>query len=229
MADGMAMVMADGNGNCNGQRWWRRQWPTARATATVMADGHATEMAVVMVDSDRNGNDWWQQQRQWAIAMATTTATATESATATEMAMAMAMAAAMVRATITKEGLLFHVAAKCIAFGGATPCLHPHGHKGKCMHHGGDTAKIVCSPSRGRVPDSSPWIVFLFIFYKYCSVYWTTLCLPPRIIQALKYPVSRLTLYLLHSSKNTVSLLTIYPGSYCTFCQGKPRQGLQWL
>jgi hypothetical protein len=48
-----------------------------------------------------------------------------------------------------------------------------------------------------------------------------------RIIQALKNPVSPLMLYLLHSSKNPVSLLTIYPGSYCTYCQGKPGQGLQ--
>ena len=48
-----------------------------------------------------------------------------------------------------------------------------------------------------------------------------------RIIQVLKNPVSPLMLYLLHSSKNPVSLLTIYPGSYCTFCQGKPGQGLQ--
>ncbi len=39
------------------------------------------------------------------------------------------------------------------------------------LRHGGDAAKSVCSPSRGRVPDSSPWIVFLFIFYNYCSVY----------------------------------------------------------
>ncbi len=38
------------------------------------------------------------------------------------------------------------------------------------LHHGGDAAKIVCSRSRGRVPDSSPLIV-IFIFYKYCSVY----------------------------------------------------------
>jgi hypothetical protein len=51
----------------------------------------------------------------------------------------------------------------------------------------------------------------------------------PHIIQALKNPVSRLMLYLLHSSKNPVSLSTIYPGSYCTFCQGKLGQGLQWL
>ncbi len=39
------------------------------------------------------------------------------------------------------------------------------------LHHRGDTAKSVCSLSRGRVPDSSPWILFLFIIYNYCSVY----------------------------------------------------------
>ncbi len=33
------------------------------------------------------------------------------------------------------------------------------------LRHGGDTAKS------GRVPDSSPWILFLFIFYNLCSVY----------------------------------------------------------
>jgi hypothetical protein len=49
----------------------------------------------------------------------------------------------------------------------------------------------------------------------------------PRIIKALKNPVRSLTLYLLHSSKNPISLLMIYPGSYCTFCQGKPGQGMQ--
>ncbi len=32
------------------------------------------------------------------------------------------------------------------------------------LHHGDDTAKSVCSPSRGRVPDSSPWIVFCLFF-----------------------------------------------------------------
>jgi hypothetical protein len=92
------------------------------------------------------------------------TAMATESAMATEMATAMAMATATARATITKEWLPFHVAAMCSAFGVATPCLHPHGHKGKYMRHGGDTAKSVCSPSRGKVPDSSPWIDFCLFF-----------------------------------------------------------------
>ncbi len=39
------------------------------------------------------------------------------------------------------------------------------------LRHGGDTAKSVSSLSRGRVPDSLPWIVFLFIIYNYYSVY----------------------------------------------------------
>jgi hypothetical protein len=30
------------------------------------------------------------------------------------------------------------------------------------LRHGGDTAKSVSSLSRGRVPDSSPWILFCF-------------------------------------------------------------------
>ncbi len=32
------------------------------------------------------------------------------------------------------------------------------------LRHGGDTAKSVFSLSRGRVPDSSPWILF-FVYY----------------------------------------------------------------
>ncbi len=119
-----------------------------------------------MVDGNCNGNSWRQWQRQWAIATATAMAmaTATELVMAMEMALAMAMVTAMARATITKDELPLHVVAMCNAFGGATPCLHPHGHKWKCMCHGGDTAKSVCSPSRGRVPNSSPWIVFCLLF-----------------------------------------------------------------
>jgi hypothetical protein len=32
------------------------------------------------------------------------------------------------------------------------------------LHHGGDTAKSVSSLSRGKVPDSSPWILFCLLF-----------------------------------------------------------------
>ncbi len=137
----------------------------ARAAATVMADGNATEMAVAMVDGNRNGNGRRKQRRQWAIATATATVMATESATATEMAMAIAIATATVRATITKEGLLFHVAAMCSAFWRGNTLVPPPWTQRKVhspvLRHGGDTAKSICSPSRGRVPDCSPWIVFV--------------------------------------------------------------------
>ncbi len=134
-----------------------------------MADSNATETATVMVDGDHNGNG--QQQQGWVTAMAM----ATELAMATEMAMVIAMATAMARATMTKRGLLLHAPAMCSAVAGATPCLHPHGHKGKCIHQCcimGVTLLRVFAPFQGgRVPDSSPWILFLFIIYNYCSVY----------------------------------------------------------
>jgi hypothetical protein len=57
-----------------------------------------------------------------------------ESARRTETATAITMATAMVRVTMTKAGLPLHVPAGCSAMAGATPCLHPHGHKGKCIH-----------------------------------------------------------------------------------------------
>jgi hypothetical protein len=94
------------------------------------------------------------------------------------------------------------------------------------LRHGGDTAKSVPSLSRGRIPDSSPWILLCYHLQLLFSLLNNPLS-APCIIQVFKNPVSPLMLYLLHSSKNTISLLTIYPSSYCTFCQGKPGQGLQ--
>ncbi len=104
----------------------------ARALATAMADGGATEMVAAMVcGKHSSGPRQWQQW--WAIATAIATAMAMAMTTATEleteMAMVMAMEMAMARATTTKEGLPLHVAATCSAFGRSTPCLHPHGHK----------------------------------------------------------------------------------------------------
>jgi hypothetical protein len=83
-----------------------------------------------MVHFNRNGDGQWQQQWVTVMAMAMTT----ESAMATEMATAIAMAMAMARATMMKGGLPLHVLAMCSAVAGVTPCLHPHGHKGKCIH-----------------------------------------------------------------------------------------------
>jgi hypothetical protein len=232
MANGMVMVMADEDGNCNGRWWRRRQWPTARASVTAMADGNTTEMVAAMIDRGRNGNGWWQRRWWQAIAMATAMAMATESAMATEMAMAMAMATATAMVTIMKEGLPLHVAEMCSSFGGGTPCLYPHGHKGKCIHQRcimGVTLLRVFAPLQGgRFLTAHHGLFFVYFLQLLFSLLNNPL-FAPCIIQLFKNLVSQLTLYLLHSSKNPVSLLTIYPGSYCAFCQGKPGQGLQWL
>jgi hypothetical protein len=98
------------------------------ATAMAMADGNATETAAAIVDGDRNGNG--QQRRRWAMAMAMVM----ESATTKEMAMAIAMAMATERVTMMKAGLPLRVLAMCSTMAGTTPCLHPHGHNGKCIH-----------------------------------------------------------------------------------------------
>ncbi len=179
-----------------------------------MADGNATEMAATMVDGDRNGNGQRKRRRQWAIAAATATA----------------MATATARATITKKGLPLHVAEMCSAFGGATPCLHPHGHKGKCIHQCcvmGVTLLRMFAPHQGGEFLIAHHGLLLFFFLQLLFSLLNNPLFAPRIIQVLKNLVSPLTLYLLHSSKNPISLLMIYPGSYCTFCQGKPGQGLQ--
>ncbi len=148
----------------------------------------------------------------------------------TGMATAIAMATATARAPMTMGGLPLHVPEMCSAVAGATPCLHPHGHKGKCIHQlciMGVTLLKVFAPFQGG-GFLTAHHGFFFCFFFTTTVQFTeqpSVC--PRIIQALKNPVSPLMLYTLHSSKNPVSLLTIYPGSYCTFCQGKPGQGLQ--
>ncbi len=46
----------------------------------------------------------------------------------------LAMGMSTARGTMTKGGLPLHVLVICSAVAGATPCLHPHGHKGKCIH-----------------------------------------------------------------------------------------------
>ncbi len=177
-----------------------------------------------MVNSDCNGIGQWQ--RRWATAMAMVM----ESTTMTDMATAIAMAMAMARVRMMKAGLPLHVPAMCSAMAGVTPCLHPHGHKGKCIHQ-----RCVMEMTLLRVFPPFQGGGFLtanhgFFFVYYLQLLFSLLNNPlfaPHIIQVLKNPVSPLMLYLLHSSKNTVSLLTIYPSSYCTFCQGKPGQGLQ--
>jgi hypothetical protein len=51
------------------------------------------------------------------------------------------------------------------------------------LHHGGDIAKSVCSPSRGRVPDSSPCIVFVYFLQLLFSLLNNPLFTPPPLFR----------------------------------------------
>jgi hypothetical protein len=118
----------------------------AMAMAMAMADGDATETVAALVNGNCNGNG--QRRQQWATAMAMVK----ELVTTMEMAMAIAMVTAMARVMMTKAGLPLHVLAMCSAMAGATSCLHPHGHKGKCIHQRcvmGVTLLRVFAPFQG--------------------------------------------------------------------------------
>jgi hypothetical protein len=100
----------------------------------------------------------------------------------------------------------------------------------KCIHQRsimGVTLLRVFPPFQGGGFLTAHHGLFFWVIFTTTVQLTEQPLIAPCIIQALKNPVSPLTLYLLHSSKNPVSLLMIYPGSYCTFCQGKPGQGLQ--
>ncbi len=107
--------------------------------------------------------------------MAMSTATGTETATMTKTATGIAMATAAANATTTKGGLSLHVPVMCSTVAGATPCLHPSGHKGKCIHQRcimGVTLLRVFAPFQGGgFLTAHHGLCFLLIFYNYCSVY----------------------------------------------------------
>jgi hypothetical protein len=83
------------------------------------------------------------------------------------------------------------------------------------LRHGGDTTKIVCSPLRGRVPDSSPWIVFCLFFTttvqfneqpSVCPPHYSGTqepcqpidAQPPPLLQEPRQPIDNLPWLLLH-------------------------------
>jgi hypothetical protein len=162
-----------------------------------MDDKDTMETAAATGNGNHDGNGRWQRPTAMATAMSTAMATETAMVTATEMAIAMAMATA--RATMTKRGLPFHVPAMHSAVAGATPCLHPHGHKGVCIHQCcimGVMLQRVFAPFQGGG--------FLAVAHHgfFLQVPFSLRNNPlfvPCIIQALKNPVSPMMLYLLHS------------------------------
>jgi hypothetical protein len=100
--------------------------------------------------------------------MATATTTATETEMAMEMAIAITMATSMARVTMTKGGLPLHVLEMCSALAGVTPCLHPRGHKGVCIHQCcvmGVTLQRVFAPFQGGGFLTAQLGLFYFLFF----------------------------------------------------------------
>jgi hypothetical protein len=104
----------------------------------------------------------------------TLTATAMETAMAMVTVTAITMVTAMATTIMTKGGLPLHVLAMCSIVAGATPCLHPHGHKGKCIHQrcsmGVTLLKVFAPFQGGGFPTAHHGLLFIY-FYNYCSVY----------------------------------------------------------
>jgi hypothetical protein len=185
-----------------------------RGVAMAMVDCGATETAAAMVDGNRNGNG--RGRRQWAMAMAM----ATELVTATEMATAVA-----IDGHGEGDNDKWRVASSCAGnvqrgCGRGDTLPPPPWTQRKvhspALHHGGETAKSVCSLSRGGVPDSSPWILFLFILFT-TTVQFTEQpsvrpphysgaqepcqpidALPPPVLQEPRQPIDNLPRLLLH-------------------------------
>ncbi len=221
----MATAIANSDEDSNGWQWgwgqqqWltvtqkRRRWWWVMATATAMADGNGNGSRLRQCWQQRQRRQRWRRQWRWRWQLQSQQP--------------------QQRQPIIKEGLHLHVPAMCSAVAGATPCLHPHGTQRKVLSpafcHGGHTAKSVWSLSRGRVPDSSPWIVILFIFYSYCSVYLTTLCSSSAFFRCSR----TLSAYWCSTSSIPPRSPSAYwwstPATIALMCWGKPGQGLQWL
>jgi hypothetical protein len=166
-----------------------------------------------MVNGNCNGNGQWRWR--WATAMAMVT----ELATTTEMAMAIAMATATARVMMTKAGLPLHVPVMCSTMAGATPCLHPHGHKGKCIHQHcamGVTLLRVFRPFQGGgFLTAHHGLFFCFLFTtiaqfteqpSVCPPHYSGTqepcqpigALPPPLLQEPRQPIDNLPQLLLH-------------------------------
>jgi hypothetical protein len=192
-----------------------------------MADSNRTEMALAMVDGDCNVNGRWQRRWQWAMGNCDGNGDGDGNGNGNRGGVGDGNGDGNGNGNGNhhgkgdhyKEGLPLHVAKMCSAFGGATPCLHPHGHKGKCIHQRcimGVTLLRVFAPLKGGgAPDSSPWIVFCLFFtttvqfteqLSVCPQHYSGAqepcqridALPPPFLQEPRQPIDDLPQLLLH-------------------------------
>ncbi len=202
------LAIGNGNGDGDGQWRWRLQLPTVTETAMANGKGNSNGNGWWWCERDGGGDGWWWLQQQWL--------------TATGMAIGCGNVDSGGNGDSNSDG---DGNGDCNDYGhgninndkGTLPPppwtqrkVHSPG-----LHHGGDTAKSVCSLSRGRVPVSSPWIVSCLFFTT--NVQFTehpSVCpphysgtqepsqpidtLPPPLLQEPCQPIDNLPWLLLH-------------------------------
>ncbi len=219
----------DGSNDGNGQQQWRWDiqqkwwwwWPTAKVTA--MAYGNCNGDGNSNKDRNRDGRS--RQQRQWLMETATAKAdndyncNGNRDSDGNRNGYGNGNGNNDCHNNWHKGGLPLHVPAMCGAVAGGTPCLHPCLGTKECALSSAVPSGCHCKEWLLHVRGEGSWELtmdwVLFLFLTTCWVYKKTLCSPTQI-QFPQNPISLL-------------LLMVYPGSYCTFCQGKLGWGLQCL
>ncbi len=174
-ATAMATAMADGDRDSNDrwqgrrQQWWltatqqRLWWQCLTVTATAMADGSGDGNGRLQQRQQQQRRRswrqrWWRQWQWWWPRQGQ---------------------------PLQRKGCLF-MWWQCAALWqvrhlASTPMDTRKVHS-PALHHGGDTAKSVCSPSRGGFLIAHHRLFFVY-FLQLLLVYWTTLWLPPALFR----------------------------------------------
>ncbi len=176
--------MANGKGNSDGLWRWQLRWPMVMETAMADGKGNGNGDGWWQCNRDCGGNGWWRLQRQWltVMAMGDGNGGGNRVGNGNGDGNGDCNGNSHGKGNNDKGRVASSCASNVQRCGWGNTLPSPPWTQRKvyspALHHGGDTAKSVCSLSRGMVPDSLPWILFLFIIYNLCLVYWTSLCLP---------------------------------------------------
>ncbi len=186
--------MGNGDSDGDGQWQWQLQLPMVTETAMANGKGNGEGDGWWQRTGDGGGDGQWWLQQQWQMVTATAIGYGDVDSNSNRDINGDSNGNCNGNGHgdgVNDKGRVASSCAGNVQYSGRGNTLPPLPWTQRKVHspvlrHGGDTAESVCSLWRGMVSDSSPWIVFLFVFYNYCSVYWTTLCLPPALFRRSK-------------------------------------------
>ncbi len=167
------LATGNGDGDGDGQWQWQLQLPTVMDTAMVDGKGNGNG-GWRQCKRDRGSNGQWQLRQQWPMATAMVTAIGYSNIYSHGNGDGNGDGDGNCNGNghgsgNNDEGRVASSCAGNVQRCGRgntlpTPTWMQRKVHSPALRYGGDTAKSVCSLSRGRAPDSSQWIVYLFIF-----------------------------------------------------------------